>query len=86
LSSISSVSNFQLISKTFDSEYGYSLIFIDSEKKEIQNHPSESGTKIIVKNLFYNTPARLNYLKKSKTEYGYILEFLNQISLSYPKI
>jgi len=43
-------------------------------------------TKIIVKNLFYNTPARLNYLKKPRTEYAYISDFLKQVALSYPKI
>jgi DNA mismatch repair protein MutL len=36
--------------------------------------------------LFYNTPARLNYLKKPRTEYLKILDFLQQISLSYPQI
>lgn len=46
----------------------------------------ETGTKIIVNNLFSNTPARLNYLKKPRTEYAHILEFLNKIALAYPEI
>lgn len=86
LASISSVSNFSLISKTPSSSFWNILRLIDSEIQDIQNHPSEVWTKIIIENLFYNTPARLNYLKKAKTEYSYILEFLNQISLSYPSI
>jgi DNA mismatch repair protein MutL len=36
--------------------------------------------------LFYNTPARLNYLKKPRTEYNHILDFMQQISLSYPEV
>jgi len=36
--------------------------------------------------LFYNTPARLNYLKTYKTEYNHILNYLYEISLSYPNI
>jgi DNA mismatch repair protein MutL len=47
---------------------------------------SENGTKIIVKDLFFNTPARLNYLKKPRTEYSKIKEFVEQIALSYPQI
>jgi len=46
----------------------------------------EIGTKIIVNHLFSNTPARLNYLKKPRTEYAHILEFLNKIALAYPDI
>jgi len=36
--------------------------------------------------LFFNTPARLNYIKKPRTEYAHILNYLYEISLSYPKI
>jgi len=86
LASISSISNFQLISKTKNEDFWNILTMFDWEKSEIKSFPSENGTKIIVSNLFLHTPARLNYLKKSKTEYSYILEFLNQISLSYPHI
>jgi DNA mismatch repair protein MutL len=35
-------------------------------------YASETGTKIIVENLFYNTPARLNYIKTARTEYNHI--------------
>ncbi|MDD3646367.1 MAG: DNA mismatch repair endonuclease MutL [Candidatus Gracilibacteria bacterium] len=65
---------------------GYSLEVVDGEKTDIVSYPCETGTKIIVKNLFYNTPARLNYLKKQRTEYAHILEFLNAMSLVYPQI
>ncbi len=86
LSSISSISNIEIISRTIKDNFWYNLWVDWWEKKEIIQIASEIGTKIIVKNLFYNTPARLNYLKKPRTEYNHILEFLNNISLSYPQI
>jgi len=86
LSSISSVSKVEIITKTKDSLVAYSIKSIWWELSEIQETAWENWTKIIVKDLFYNTPARLNYLKKPRTEYLKILEFLQQISLSYPEI
>lgn len=86
LASISSVSKFQIVSKTEKSNFAYSFKVIDWQESDINEFPAENGTKIIVSNLFYNTPARLSYLKKPKTEYSYISDFLKQIALSYPKI
>ena len=80
LSSISSVSEFKIISNwNFLESLGW-------ETWKFWEIASENGTKIIVKNLFFNTPARLNYLKKPRTEYSKIKEFLQQIALSYPKV
>lgn len=86
LASISSVSKFKIISKQKNDIWWNSLEVIDWEKQELKEESIESGTKIVVKDLFYNTPARLNYLKKEKTEYSHIYEFLNNIALSYPSI
>jgi len=86
LASISSVSKFQIISKVANSDFWYSLEVVDWVESDLMEYPCEKWTKIIVKNLFYNTPARLNYLKKARTEYSYISDFLKQLSLSYPKI
>lgn len=81
LSSISSVSDFKIISKNKDSKKWYSLY-----EKELKEEPINNWTKIIVKNLFYNTPARLNYLKKPKTEYSHILNFINNMAIWMPHI
>jgi len=86
LASISSVSRFQIISKTREADFGYSLEVVDGVESDVSEFPCDNGTKIIVKNLFYNTPARLNYLKKPRTEYSYIADFLKQMSLSYPEV
>lgn len=86
LASISSVSKFKIISKTTNSDFWHSLEVIDWKESDIVEFPCENWTKIIVSDLFYNTPARLNYLKKPRTEYGYISDLLKKIALSYPKI
>lgn len=86
LASITSVSKTTIISKTKDSESAYKLEIIWWESGEIIKEMWETGTKIIIRDLFYNTPARLNYLKKDKTEYAHIFDFLQNISLSYPHI
>ncbi len=86
LASISSVSDFAIESRIDSSVSGYSLEMLSGELQWISEVWAEVGTKIIVKDLFHNTPARLNYLKKPRTEYAHILEFLNKIALAYPEI
>ncbi len=86
LSSISSVSKLKIISKTQDSISAYSIESIWWEMSYLEEDRLDKWTKIIVKDLFFNTPARLNYLKKDRTEYSHILDFLYKIVLSYPKI
>ncbi len=86
LSSISSVSRFCIISKTNNSKIAYKLEFDNISWKNISETSFNIWTKIIVKDLFFNTPARLNYLKTDKTEYGKILDYLYSASLSYPYI
>jgi DNA mismatch repair protein MutL len=86
IASISSVSNMNIISKNINEKFWSSIKVIAWDVWKITESASENGTKIIVENLFYNTPARLNYLKKARTEYNHILSFIQEISLSYPKI
>ncbi len=86
LASISSVSNFEIISKIEESQVWWSVKMKNNEIWDTTEAQANKWTKIIVKNLFFNTPARLNYLKKPKTEYNHILDFLNNISLCHPNI
>jgi len=86
LSSISSVSEFKIISKKISDNSWYFLETKWNDEKIFWEIAAETWTKIIVKNLFFNTPARLNYLKKPRTEYSKIKEFVEQIALSYPSI
>lgn len=86
LASISSVSRFCMISKTKDSQVAYKLEFDTISGKNISETSGNVGTKICVTDLFFNTPARLNYLKTQRTEYAKILDYLHAVSLSYPEI
>ncbi len=86
ISSISSVSDMEIITKNSIDNNWSSIKIIWWEKQNIIDKPRESWTKVIVENLFYNTPARLNYLKKPRTEYNHILNYLYEIALIYPEI
>lgn len=54
--------------------------------KELEDYPGPQGTRIIVYDLFYNTPARKNFLKTAVTEGNNILELVNKYALAYPEI
>lgn len=86
LASITSVSETKITSKTASSDFWNLLIINGWDKQSITKTASENWTKIEVNNLFVNTPARLNYLKKARTEYSNIQEFMQNIALSYPQI
>lgn len=81
LASIASVSEFSLASKTPEMLGGKKL-----ENGKVSQTAMETGTDIIVKNLFQNTPARLNYLKTPRTEYLKILDVVQKFTLSHPNV
>ncbi len=86
LSSIASVSQLEIKTETKNEELG-TLIRIDDGStisKEKGSFPK--GTSISVKNLFFNTPARRNFLKTDATELKHIIDTFNKISLSHPAI
>lgn len=86
LASISSVSNFTISSKTPDEPHAtcVKMQWWENPKKQITAH--EVGTTVEVNDLFIHTPARLSYLKKPRTEYLKVQEYIYKIALSYPKI
>ncbi|MGN0748771.1 MAG: DNA mismatch repair endonuclease MutL [Christensenellales bacterium] len=86
LASIASVSRVELISKTENNEFGMNLKIEGGKygnKKEIG---FDNGTKIIVSDLFFNTPARLKFLKKPKSEEGEITNLMAKFILANPQI
>jgi len=85
LSSIAAVSQLEIKTETREEEIG---TFIRVETSEIVKERGSfpKGTSISVKNLFYNTPARRNFLKTDATELKHIIETFNKISLSHPDI
>ena len=82
--SIASVSNVTL--KTSDGKTGTMVELVGGVIKEIKSCDLKQGTTIIVKDLFYNTPVRLKYLKSLYTELANISDYLNKMALSYPNI
>jgi len=86
LASIASVSEFIISSKTDESISAKQIIASGWEIVSQSEIGQETGTHIAVKKLFFNTPARLSYLKKPRTEYLKIQEFIQQIALIYPEV
>jgi len=84
LPSIASVSNVTL--KTCNGINGTEVLINGGKLISVNSSDLSKGTSILVKNLFYNTPVRLKYLKSLYTELAYITEYLNKMALSYPEI
>ena len=84
LPSIASVSKVEL--KTSINDTGTYLYLEGGRLIKKERYPLEKGTTITVKNLFYNTPVRLKYLKSLSTELSLIIDYMNKMDLSYPNI
>ena len=84
LPSIASVSNVTL--KTSNGVTGTELNISGGKLLDVTSSELRCGTSILVKDLFYNTPVRLKYLKSLYTELAYITEYINKMALSYPNI
>lgn len=86
LSSIAAVSQVELITKEKSILNGYRYIIEGGKDKSINEIGCPSGTTIIVRNLFYNTPARRKFLKSPMTEAGYVNDLMERLMLSHPNI
>ena len=86
LASISSISNVEMISKKKGTDKT-NTISLGGDKVSTENVVfSEEGTSIKVRNLFYNVPARRNFLKSDFVELRHIIDSFTRIALSYPNI
>ncbi len=86
LSSIAAVSQVELITKTKDAFMGAKYVIEGGKEVSIESVGAPDGTTFIVKNLFYNTPARRKFLKTPTTEAGYISELVERLAISHPDI
>lgn len=84
LASIAAVSHVKIVTNT--GQTGVSAEFTAGEHSQILPAASPAGTKITVTDLFYNTPARLKYLKSQRTEIVKIVDVINRLALGYPKV
>ena len=86
LSSISAVSKVELITKTKDSLLGASYIIEGAKELSLSDIGAPDGTTFIVRQLFYNTPARKKFLKAESTEGSYVFDVVEHLALSHPEI
>ena len=84
LASIASVTDVDLYSSI--GEVGTHVHIKGGKVIDVENTDSRKGTIVSVKNLFYNTPARLKHLKSLYTELSNIMDYMNKIALSHPEI
>ncbi len=86
LASISSVSHFELKTRTEKETLGLRFRYEGGVLVEESGVQGEQGTTISVRNLFYNVPARRKFLKSNATEYNHIFEIVKSFALAYPEI
>ncbi|MGL4820452.1 MAG: DNA mismatch repair endonuclease MutL, partial [Bacilli bacterium] len=84
LPSIASVSDVTLLMS--DGEEGAKVVMVGGTLRTHEPAPLRQGTDITVSNLFYNTPARLKYLKTTTTELGHTTDYLNRMALAHPRV
>ena len=86
LSSIVSVSNVEIVSRTKENLVGSKAVFEDGKLKFIEPIAANVGTTIIVKDVFSNLPVRKKFLKTNATEERYIADIVTKIALGNPRI
>lgn len=86
LSSIAAVSQVECISKTPNELVGIRYCIEGGEEKILEEVGAPAGTTFIIRNLFYNTPARRKFLKTAATETSYISNIIERLALSHPDV
>ena len=86
MASISAVARVQLLTRTPDAEIGTRYEIAGGQELEIADAGCPVGTTIVVADLFYNTPARMKFLKKDVTEANAVAGVVERIAVSHPEI
>ena len=86
LSSIAAVAQVELITKTAQSLSGVRYVIEGGREQSLEEIGAPEGTTFLVRNLFYNTPARRKFLKTAPTEAGYIGDLMERLALSHPEV
>lgn len=86
LSSIAAVAQVELITKTREALTGSRYLIEGGKECGLEEIGAPSGTTFLVKNLFFNTPARRKFLKAPQTEAGYISDLMDRMALSHPEV
>ncbi len=86
LSSIAAVSQVELITKTREDDFGTSYRIEGGREVSIDDTGAPDGTTFLIRQLFYNTPARRKFLKTAMTEASHVGELVTRLALSHPEI
>ncbi len=86
LPSLAAVSRLEITTREADSDIGTRLIAEGGEIVELENVGCAPGTEVIVRGLFYNTPARFKFLKSDSAEAARISEMIGHLALAYPSV
>ncbi len=86
LASIAAIAQVELKTKKADEEIGTSIIIEGSKVRSQEPVACQQGTTFIIKNLFYNVPARRYFLKSDNVEFRHILEEFQRVTLVHPDI
>ena len=86
LASIAAVAQVELRTNKQDGEPGTRIVIESTEVKVQEPFPMNKGTNLLVKNLFYNVPARRHFLKSGTTEFRHILDEFTRVAMAFPHI
>ncbi len=86
LSSIGAVSRIEMFTKRKEDATATKVVFEGGQLLSVEDAGAADGTSIIVKDLFYNTPARMKFLKKDVTEGGYVSDIMLRFILAHPEV
>lgn len=86
LSSIAAIAQVELVTKTNEAFSGLRYQIAGGEERSLEHIGCPNGTTFIIRNLFYNTPARKKFLKSRVTEAGYISDLMERLAISHPGI
>lgn len=86
LSSISAVAQVELITKTRDQTFGTLYRIAGGKEEDLEDTGAPDGTTFIIRQLFYNTPARRKFLKTPMTEASHVGDLMTRLALSHPHI
>lgn len=86
LSSIAAVSQVELITKTEAETFGTVYRIAGGKEESMEDTGARDGTTFLVRQLFYNTPARRKFLKTPMTEAGHVSDLMTRLALSHPEI
>lgn len=86
LASVAAVAHIEMLTKTADDEIGTRYLISGGKEEAIEDAGCPEGTTIMIRDLFYNTPARMKFLKKDMTEGSHVADVVTKIALSHPDI